>query len=386
MMDMSGMKVGILTAGGDCAGLNAVIAAAVKYGSSLGMEFVGFEKGYEGVLTPMMTVDLPASRVRGISHLGGTILHTTNRGRFGAKQGAGESARIPDEVLEEAAGNLGSIGVDWLIVIGGDGSLSGALQLSEKGVKVVGVPKTIDNDLAATDQTFGFSTALSVAVEALDRVHTTATSHDRVIFVEVMGRNAGWIALKAGLAGGADAILLPEFPFRLADLVEFLRERKARASSTAIVAVAEGAKLEGKLVSDGLVAGKEVHYGGIAQELMFAVDEAAPGEFEMRATILGHMQRGGTPNARDRNLARAYGVAAVDAIVAGRNRTMVSLRDTDILTVPLAEAVSRLKLVDAQALEYRTARKLGIFIHAGEPMEPGIGALHPAVSGPISGA
>ncbi|MFZ4508390.1 MAG: 6-phosphofructokinase [Fimbriimonas sp.] len=356
-------KIGILTAGGDCAGLNAVIAAAVKYGTRLGYEFVGFGRGFEGVLTPMSWRPLTLESVRGISHIGGTILHTTNKGRFGAKKGAGEGKRIPREVLEEAKANLESIGVEWLIVIGGDGSLSGALQLSELGVKVVGVPKTIDNDLAATDQTFGFSTALGVAVDAMDRVHTTATSHDRVIFVEVMGRNTGWIALKAGLAGGADAILIPEFPFRLENLIEALKVRRSNATSSAIVVVAEGAKIEGRSISDGVQAGHEVHYGGIAQQIMHTVEQIAPGEFEMRATILGHMQRGGTPNARDRNLARAYGVAAIDVIAQGLNQHMVSLRDSQIVPVPLAQAVERLKVVDSNTLEFTTARKLGVFIH-----------------------
>ncbi len=355
-------RLGILTAGGDCSGLNAVIASAVKCGIRLGYEFVGFNRGWEGVLSPMHYVTLDAAAVRGISHTGGTILHTTNRGRFGAKKGAGDSRSIPAEILEEARRNLASIGVDGLIVIGGDGSLSGAYQLSQTGVKVVGVPKTIDNDLAATEQTFGFSTAVNVAVEALDRVHTTATSHDRVIFVEVMGRNAGWIALKAGLAGGADAILLPEYEFTLRGLIDFLRERKSRQGMSAVVVVAEGAKLGGKHGTDGVKAGEEVHYGGIAHEIMVAVDRAAPGEFEMRVNIVGHIQRGGTPNARDRNLAQSYGVAAVDAFHKGEYGKMVSLTNQSIVTVPLEDAVARLKCVEANSLELTTAIKLGVFI------------------------
>jgi len=355
-------RIGILTAGGDCAGLNAVIASAVKYGTRLGYEFVGFIRGWEGVLTPMEYIPLTPKSVGGITHTGGTILHTTNRGRFGAKKGTGEGRGIPKEILEEARTNLSSIGVDGLIVIGGDGSLSGARQLGEIGVNVIGVPKTIDNDLAATEQTFGFSTAVNVAVEALDRVHTTATSHDRVIFVEVMGRNAGWIALKAGLAGTADAILLPEFPFTLRGLVDFLRDRKARGGKSAIVVVAEGAKLGDKLAADGSGSGEEVHYGGIAHAIMAAVERAAPGEFEMRVNIVGHIQRGGTPNARDRNLAQAYGVAAIDAYHRGERSVMVSLNHSTITTVPLIDATSKLKMVDAGALELATAAKLGVFI------------------------
>lgn len=367
-----GLRIGILTAGGDCAGLNAVIASAVKYGTRLGYEFVGFRRGYEGVLSPMDYIPLTSATVRGVSHLGGSMLGSTNKGRFGAKKGENEANKIPAEILQEAKENLASIGVDVLMVIGGDGSLSGALQLSEVGVRVVGVPKTIDNDLAATDQTFGFSTAQMVAVEAMDRVHTTASSHGRIIFVEVMGRNTGWIALKAGLAGGADAILVPEFPFTLEALVAFLRERKDSGHPSAIVVVAEGAKLGGKLVSDGIVAGGEVHYGGIAQMIMQAVDRAAPDEFECRATIIGHMQRGGSPNARDRNLARAYGVGAIDAIYQGLNAVMVSLKGGVIEPVHLSEAVEKLKVVDEHNLEYQTAIKLGIFIHDEEQMHPGL--------------
>lgn len=355
-------RIGILTAGGDCAGLNAVIAAAVNYGSRLGYEFVGFRRGFEGVLSPMAFQILTHADVRGISHLGGSFLHTTNRGRFGGKKGAGDSNQIPEEILEEARHNLASINVDGLIVIGGDGSLSAALQLAERGVRVIGVPKTIDNDLAATDQTFGFSTALGVAVEALDRVHTTATSHDRVLFVEVMGRHTGWIALKAGLAGGADAILVPEFPFDIDDLVGFLRDRKAEGKGSAVIVVAEGAVVDGKRSYEAGSA-SEVRFAGVTNRIMHLVEQLAPDEFEMRATVVGHIQRGGTPNARDRNLARAYGVGAIDALERGEDQVMVSLHGQEIITVPMAEAVSRLKAVGQDTLEYSTARKLGVFVH-----------------------
>jgi len=355
-------RVGILTAGGDCSGLNAVIASAVKYGMSVGYEFVGFEKGFEGVLSPMMYRKLDAQAVRGISHLGGTILYSTNRGRFGGKKGVGDGNQIPPEILEMAKNNLEEIGVDSLIVIGGDGSLSAALQLAEYGFRVIGVPKTIDNDLAATDQTFGFSTALAVAVDAMDRVHTTASSHHRVLFVEVMGRHTGWIALKAGLAGGADAILVPEFPFEVEDFVEFLRERKDSGSHSAIVSVAEGAIVAGKK-SFEIAGSSEVKFGGVTTRIMQLVEAIAPGEFEMRATVVGHMQRGGSPNARDRNLSRAYGVGAIDALLNGEDRVMVSLRDQKIRTVPIRDAVSTLKAVRSDTLEYQVARKLGVFIH-----------------------
>lgn len=355
-------RIGILTGGGDCAGLNAVIAAAVKHGIGLGYEFVGFLKGWEGILDPPMYRELTFDSVRGISHLGGTILHTTNKGRFGAKKGEGDKARIPEEILLQAKKNLNELNVEGLIVIGGDGSLSGACQLAEKGVRIIGVPKTIDNDLAATDQTFGFSTAVQVAVDSLDRIHTTAASHDRVMFVEMMGRNAGWITLEAGLAGGADAILLPEFRFDIDRLVDFLNFRYEHAMTNSIVAVAEGAKLGGTRISDAQKAGLETHYGGISHQIMAAVEATAPGRFEMRSTILGHMQRGGSPNAVDRNLAKAYGVEAIKAYHRGENEVMVSLQGKKMTTVKIADAVERLNLVTPDTLEVQTARALGVFI------------------------
>lgn len=363
-MEGSKGRIGILTGGGDCAGLNAVIASAVKRGTGLGYEFVGFQKGWEGILDPPMYSELTFDSVRGISHLGGTILHTTNKGRFGAKKGAGDPNKIPDEILDQAKRNLDALGVEGLIVIGGDGSLSGALQLAERGVRIVGVPKTIDNDLAATEMTFGFQTAVQVAVDGLDRIHTTASSHDRLMFVEVMGRNAGWIALEAGLAGGADAILLPEFPFQVDRLVDFLVRRKEHQHATsALVVVAEGATLEGRHVTDGLTAGHEQHYGGISNLIMAAVEALAPGEFEMRSTILGHMQRGGSPNAYDRNLAKAYGAAAIEAYAKGEDKVMVALNNGCVTTVPIATAVAKLKLVTDDHVWVRTARALDVFIN-----------------------
>ncbi|RYG19273.1 ATP-dependent 6-phosphofructokinase, partial [bacterium] len=237
-----GKRIGIVNSGGDCAGLNAVIASIVRAGTKMGYEFVGFERGWEGLLSPIRMRGLTTADVAGISYLGGTILGTVNRGRFGAKQGEGNSRRIPREILQEAKDNLEKVGCDGLIVIGGDGTLSGAMQLAELGVKLVGVPKTIDNDLGVTDRTFGFSTSCQIVVDALDRIHTTASSHGRVIFVETMGRHAGWIALRSGLAGGANAILLPEFPFEMRDLLAFLRQRQSTAGSSVVV-VAEGVKI-----------------------------------------------------------------------------------------------------------------------------------------------
>lgn len=361
--------IGILTSGGDCAGLNAVIASIVRAGWHLGYRFIGFERGWEGVLSPMAYRELTPDSVRGISHLGGTVLKTTNKGRFGAKVGAGGARRIPDEILAEAKANLDSVGCEGLIVIGGDGSLSSAMQLGELGVHIVGVPKTIDNDLQRTDRTFGFSTAVQVVVDALDRIHSTATSHDRVMIVETMGRHAGWIALRAGLAGGAHAILIPEFPFHPTDLAAFLLERKKRTGSSVVV-IAEGARIDDHYVGKSNDGG-EILLGGVSTSLVQELDAIAPGQFEMRVTVLGHTQRGGTPNAADRMLSKSYGVAAIQAYDAGYFGHMVRYNCLKMDIVPLGEACTGLKLVETSTLEYRTARELGIFIHGPTPFAPG---------------
>ncbi len=354
-------RVGILTGGGDCAGLNAVISSVVRSGIPLGYEFVGILKGWEGILDPPMLRPLALEDVRGISHLGGTILRTTNQGRFAAKAGAGGVSGIPEETLRMVERNMKANRIDALIVIGGDGTLSGAQQLMDlTGARVVGVPKTIDNDLQGTDRTFGFSTAVEVVREALDRIHTTAASHDRVIFVETMGRHAGWIALYGGVAGGADAILLPEFPFDLQDLTAFLRRDKEREFASVVV-VAEGARINGqqsKRQSGG--SQREDKLGGTADRLLAAVEEMAPGEFEMRTVVLGHTQRGGSPNAEDRILSRAYGAAAMDAVHAGKFGCMVSLRQGKMDIVPIADAVGGLKLVTADDPVFAAARRIGI--------------------------
>jgi 6-phosphofructokinase len=356
-------KIGIVNSGGDCAGLNAVIASVVKSGVQMGYEFVGFRKGFEGILSPIQYRELSYNNVRGISHLGGTILGSTTHGRFGSKVGEGETHSIPDEILSQAVHNLNEIGVEGLVVIGGDGTLSSASQLAERGVNIVGVPKTIDNDLRSTDRTFGFSTAVQVAVDALDKVHTTATSHDRTIFVECMGRHAGWIALFAGLAGGADAILLPEFPFSVERLIEFLRDRRRIYGGLSnIVVVAEGVKVAGKLSIQSYSDDQEVSLGGISVQLMNEVEKLAPDEFEMRHVVLGHIQRGGSPNSDDRILAKEYGVAAMMAYHSGQFNTMVSLKGGHIEIVPLADAIQGLKTVTSETREYQTAKTLGIFI------------------------
>jgi 6-phosphofructokinase 1 len=354
-------KVGILNSGGDCSGLNAVIASVVKTGSDLGYSFVGFEKGWEGILSPMMYRPLTRADVRGISYLGGTILGTVNKGRFGAKAGEGDSRQIPEAILQEAKANLQAIGVDGLIVIGGDGTLAGAKQLSDFGVRIVGVPKTIDNDLMATDRTFGFSTAAQVVVDALDRIHTTASSHGRVILVETMGRNTGWIALRAGLAGGAHAILLPEFEFDLGKLVDYLRSRQAEGKASVVV-VAEGAKVGGAGVSEYMTSEQEVHLGGVSGYLMRQIEKIGPGEFEMRNTVLGHVQRGGTPNSADRVIAKAYGCEAIKAYHQGEFGKVVVYNHQHMGLEPLEKCVGSLKRVTRDTMEYVTAHDLGIFM------------------------
>jgi len=355
-------RVGILNSGGDCAGLNAVIASAVRTGIRLGYEIIGFEDGWEGVLSPMRFRFLTEQEVRGISHIGGTILGTVNHGRFGAKQGEGDARKIPDEILQMAADNLKSIDVDGLIVIGGDGTLSGAAQLAKFGVNIVGVPKTIDNDLMSTYRTFGFSTAAQVVVDAIDRIHTTASSHKRVIFVETMGRHTGWIAMRAGIAGGAHAILVPEFDFEITDLLEFLRARRAQGKASVVV-VAEGAHINHREYTHGSEAAQEVRLGGVSGHIMAEIERMAPGEFEMRNTVLGHVQRGGTPNSADRVIAKAYGCEAMKAYDRGDFGTVVAYSQLTMKTVPIESCTGELKMVTKDTMEYVTAQDLGVFVH-----------------------
>lgn len=357
-------KIGILNSGGDCAGLNAVISSLVKTGTPLGYEFVGFERGWEGLLDPIIYQELTVQRVRGIAHLGGTILRTANKGRFAGKVGSGDTSKIDPDILAMAKRNADMLGLDGLIVIGGDGTLSAATQLADYGLRLVGVPKTIDNDLSATDKTFGFSTAVQVAVDALDKIHTTATSHDRTFFVECMGRHAGWISLFAGLAGSANAILLPEFDFDIDHFTEYLLWRRHAGKTSTVVVVAEGIKLDGKRFSHKKGArSSEVIFGGVSEQLMSVIEKKVPGEFEMRNVVLGHTQRGGSPVSQDRILAKRYGVEAMLAYDRGETGVMVATRNNQMVTVPIAEAVGGLKLVQRDTYEYQAARTLGIYLN-----------------------
>ena len=330
------MRIGILTGGGDCPGLNAVIRAIVRKSVQSGDEVVGFRDGWRGVLEGD-TVPMDLASVRGILPRGGTVLGTSRTNPYALEGGA-------DRVLA----TLERLGVDALIPIGGEDTLGVATKLAEAGVRVVGVPKTIDNDLDATDYTFGFDTALGVATEAIDRLHTTGDSHHRTLVVEVMGRHAGWIALHAGMAGGATVVLIPEQPFDVDAVVEHCQHRFDSGYSP-IVVVSEGATpKDGGLV---LATGEKdafghVRLGGIGTTLASLI-EARTGR-ESRAVVLGHIQRGGTPSPFDRVLATRFGLAALDAVHDGQSGVMVALRGTDIVLVPLAEATAQLKLVPVE--------------------------------------
>ncbi|MDX6215118.1 MAG: ATP-dependent phosphofructokinase / diphosphate-dependent phosphofructokinase [Frankiales bacterium] len=328
------MRIGVLTGGGDCPGLNAVIRAVVRKGAEVyGHEFVGFRDGWKGPLEGVtMPLDVPA--VRGILPRGGTILGSSRTNPLKVDGGVG---RIRE--------NLETLGVDALVAIGGEDTLGVATALADQGLNVVGVPKTIDNDLNATDYTFGFDTAVQIAVDAIDRLHTTAESHHRALIVEVMGRHAGWIALHSGLAGGANVILIPERPFDIDQVCEYVKRRFERHYAPIIV-VAEGATpAEGTMaMQEGeLDAFGHVRLGGIGQVLEREI-EARTG-YESRQTVLGHVQRGGTPTAYDRILATRFGLHAIDAVHEGDSGVMVALQGADIVRVPLSAATKELKLV-----------------------------------------
>src|SRR5947208_5873341 len=336
------MKIGILTGGGDCPGLNAVIRAAVRKGTfHHDDKFVGFLEGWRGLVEDMsMPLDLHA--VAGILPRGGTILRTSRTNP--AKKADG---------LEKCMATLKKNGVDALIAIGGDDTLSVATKLFDKGVKVVGVPKTIDNDLAGTDFTFGFDTAVNIVTEAIDRVHTTAEAHNRVMVVEVMGRDAGWIAIYSGLAGGADVILIPEEPFDVDKVAAKIRMRPGRGRYFSIVVVAEGAKFGSK---DALVtqSGEKDEFGharlgGIGNTLAQEIERRTG--FETRTVVLGHIQRGGSPTAFDRVLATRYGLGAIDMVHRAEFGRMAALRGNKIISVPLAEATGTNRRVDQEMMD-----------------------------------
>jgi len=339
------MKIGMLTGGGDCPGLNAVIRAVVRKGIfTYGDQFVGFLEGWRGLVEDNTTpLDLEA--VGGILPRGGTILRTSRT----------NPSKRPDGIARCLAA-LAKHKIEALVAIGGDDTLSVAQKLHESGAKVVGVPKTIDNDLGGTDYTFGFDTACNIVCEALDRVHTTAEAHNRVMVVEVMGRDAGWIALYSGIAGGADVILIPERPFDVDEVADSIRQRHARGRYFSIVVVAEGAKFSSPESSQGAPVqqdmGKDefghVKLGGIANILAREIEKRTG--FETRAVVLGHIQRGGSPSAFDRVLATRYGLGAIDMVHRGEFGCMAALRANKIVSIPLLEAISKNRVVDDEMI------------------------------------
>lgn len=355
------MRIALSTGGGDAPGLNAVIRAAVLSALQRGWEVLGIKRGFAGLLGEDDVVSLTRDSVRGIAHMGGTILRTTNRGnpfKWPRKRTDGSWEEV--DRSEEMIINARQLGIDATIVIGGDGSLSIANQLSEKGMRMVGVPKTIDNDVAGTITTFGFDTAVSTALDAIDKLHTTAESHDRVIVIEVMGRHAGFIALHAGLAGTADVILIPEIPFTLEKVCEKIKARDRAGRHFSIVVVAEGAVPVGgtESIMGESLPGQDRRVGGICGRLAFEIQKMTGKE--TRSLVLGHLQRGGVPTGYDRLLATRFGGAAVRAIEEKKWGHMVALQSPHIVTIPMTEALKEAKRVELNHDVVRTARETGI--------------------------
>lgn len=353
-------KIGILTGGGDCPGLNAVIRASTKSAIHLGYEVVGFRKGFEGLADPVQTMPLTLENTWNILDQGGTILGSTNKGRFAAKVGKDESRVIDPQLIASVQHNVETLGVDGLICIGGDGSLAIAQQLFEAGVPVVGVPKTIDNDLGCTAFTFGFDSAVACAANALDRLHTTAASHERVMVLEVMGRNTGWIALHAGLAGGGDVILIPEIPWKFENVCAKIVQRQQMGKRFTLVVVAEGAQLpDGGLVTlDSLSENQQIRLGGIGQTVADEIQKRL--HIETRCVVLGHLQRGGHPTYFDRCLSTQYGAHAVRLIEEHRFGEMVCYDPPDIRSTPIADAVQVISTVKPGGSAVQAARAMAV--------------------------
>jgi len=355
------MRIAISTGGGDAPGLNAVIRAAVLSALGRSWEVLGIKRGFGGLLGEDECIPLTRDSVRGIAHLGGTILRTTNRGNpfhYPVRQTDGSVASVDrsDELLDRAR----SLGIDALIAIGGDGSLAIAQRLFEKGMRIVGVPKTIDNDVAGTVHTFGFDTAVNTAIEAIDKLHTTAESHDRVLVMEVMGRRSGFIALHAGLAATADVILIPEIPYQIDSVCEKIVERDKRGRKFSIVVVAEGAHPvdgEESVIGESL-PGQDKRLGGICGRIAWDIQQRTGKE--ARSLVLGHLQRGGAPTGFDRLLATRFGGAATRAVEDGKWGEMVALQTPHIVTIPIETALAQAKRVDPSHDIVRTAREVGI--------------------------
>jgi ATP-dependent phosphofructokinase / diphosphate-dependent phosphofructokinase len=353
-------RIGVVTGGGDCPGLNAVIRSVAKAATQRGWETIGIIGGYDGLLPPGNFRVLDYHALDGLLTRGGTILGTANRGQFTAKVGHGEGRRLPTELLENVKRGMAELGLSALVTIGGDGSLSIGQQFHEFGIPIIGVPKTIDNDLEGTLWTFGFDSAVTCATDAIDRLKTTAESHRRVMVLEVMGRYAGWIALYAGVAGGADVILIPEIPFNYESICNKIEAREKLGKHFTIVVVAEGAREQGGEFVTAAIAptNREARLGGIGAIVGQEI-EARSGK-ETRVCVLGHLQRGGSPTSFDRALCSIFGAQAVELIEAGDFGKMVAFQGSQVGSVDISEAVGRLKTVRPDGNFARTARALGI--------------------------
>ncbi|MCB9799615.1 MAG: 6-phosphofructokinase [Candidatus Omnitrophica bacterium] len=354
-------RIGVMTGGGDCPGLNAVIRAVTKTAIlEYGVEVVGIRNGYEGLIHAE-TMPLTVSGVSGILLWGGTVLGTSNTANPFKYAVHHENGKVEyEDRSRNVCENFEKLKLDGLVIIGGDGTLSSALKLSEMGLPVVGVPKTIDNDLAATDVTFGFDSALVKATEAVDALHTTGESHNRAMILEVMGRYAGWIALRSGMAGGGDVILIPEIPYDISKVCESIRERISKGKKFSIIIVAEGAKpAGGEMVVQQVIEGSPdpVRLGGIGHTIGRQIQLCSG--LETRVTVLGHVQRGGIPTPFDRWLATRFGVEAAKLLFSGKTGSMVALRGRSVISVPLGDAVSELKRVDPAGEEVRQAKAVG---------------------------
>jgi len=352
--------IGICTGGGDCPGLNAVIRAAVKCAvQKYGWQVIGIQDGFDGLLFPDKAAPLDLQSVSGILPRGGTILGTTNRGNPFEYKVVEEGREVVRDLSQRALENARALGLDGVIVVGGDGTQKIGLELCRRGLAVVGVPKTIDNDLSATEVTFGFDTALHATTDAIDKIHTTAESHHRIMLIEVMGRDVGWIALESALAGGAHVVLIPEVAFRIDRICEFVRQREQQGKRFTIIVVAEGVKLPPELAEKREQERRLLpRLHSVAGVIADAVGRAS--KRETRVTVLGHIQRGGSPSPFDRILSTRFGVAAVELIAAGGFGKMVCLRGGRVETVDIAEAVGATKCVDPNGELVRVARAIGM--------------------------
>jgi 6-phosphofructokinase len=359
---MPAQRIGIITAGGDCAGLNAVIRGLVCTAAGRQMDVIGFAEGYEGLLNPSTARPLTLADTRGLEAVGGTILGSTNKGRFQTRRGPNGQTTLPEPLVRAARQALEHHRLAALVVLGGDGSLRTGLHLSRAGLPIIGVPKTIDNDLASTDVTFGFDTAVTRITEAIAQLRTTAESHRRILVLEVMGRHAGWLALHGAVAGGAEVALLPEIPFDGDRLVKFLRDLERRGQRSAIIVAAEGARAgTGRQIRRQTSTG-DSRLGGIGQFVESFI--AARTGRETRTCVLGHLQRGGAPGAFDRVLGQQFGVRAVELAADGMFGRMVSYRFGAVTDVALADAVNRSRHIDPDHQLLRHARALGLFLGA----------------------